>query len=113
MSMKRTILIKEVKYSNQAKTLLGMMKIAQVVTKKMVTVHMVNDSATSMLVHKMKNDDYSSAARHPLSVAGICTLTRDSLREVSTCPELYEDIEESGFRGNNGGPACARVNCRP
>ena len=36
MIMKRTILIKEVKYSNQAKILLGMTKMMQVTTKKMV-----------------------------------------------------------------------------
>ena len=42
--MKRTILIKEVKYSNQANTLLGMEKMTQVVTTNMVTAHIVSTS---------------------------------------------------------------------
>ena len=63
--MKRTILIKEVKYSNQAKILLGMMKMTQVVTKNMVTIHLVSNSSTSMLVHTMKNGSYSKASTRP------------------------------------------------
>ena len=43
MSMKRMILINEVKYSNQAKTVFGMTKMMQVTTKKMVTVFEVNN----------------------------------------------------------------------
>lgn len=109
MSMKRMILIKEVKYSNQAKIVLGMVKMIMVVTKKMVTVYTVNKSAISMLVHRMENGGYRSAARHPPLLAGMCTLTRGSLWEVSICPELDENVEESGFGGNNGGPTCARV----
>ena len=44
MSMKRTILIIEVKYSNHANTLLGMEKMTQVVTTNMVTAHTVSTS---------------------------------------------------------------------
>ena len=43
MSMKRTILIKEVKYSNQAKTVLGMTKMIQVTTRKIVTVQHISN----------------------------------------------------------------------
>ena len=59
MSMKRTILIKEVQYSNQAKILLGMTKMTQVRTKKMVTIHLVSNSLRSMIFHTMKNGSYS------------------------------------------------------
>lgn len=44
MSVKRTILIKEVKHSNQANTLLGMEKMTQVVTTNMVTAHTISTS---------------------------------------------------------------------
>ena len=64
MSMKRTILIKEVKYSNQANTLLGMEKMTHVVTTNMVTAHIVSTSAVKD-VHKIQNGDYSCAARYP------------------------------------------------
>ncbi len=110
MSMKRTILIKEVKYSNQAKILLGMMKMTQVTTTKMVTVDMVSKSAASTLSNRMRNCGYSSVARYPPLLAGTGTLTGGSLGEVSICPELDENIEERCFRSNNGGPTYARVN---
>ena len=42
--MNKTILIKEVKYSNQANILLGMEKMTQVVTTNMVTAHIVSTS---------------------------------------------------------------------
>ena len=86
MSMKRTILIKEVKYSNQAKILLGMTKMMQVATKKMVTIHLVSNSSTSIIIHTMKK--LVDTARYPPDLAGICTLTGCSLGEVSICPEL-------------------------
>ena len=38
MSMNKTILISEVTYSNQAKTVLGKVKMRQVTTTKMVTI---------------------------------------------------------------------------
>ncbi len=110
MSMNRTILIKEVQYSNQAKILLGMTKMTQVTTTKMVTIDMVNNCAASTLSHRMRNYGYSSVARYQPLLAGIGTLTGGTLGEVSICPELDENIEESGFRSNNGGPTYARVN---
>lgn len=42
--MKSTILIKEVQYSNQANTVLGMTKMAQVTTTKIVTIIIVNEA---------------------------------------------------------------------
>lgn len=42
ISMKRPILIKEVTYSNQAKNTLGMTKMAQVTTTKIVTIHVIS-----------------------------------------------------------------------
>ena len=113
MSMKRTILIKEVKYSNQAKISLGITKMTQVVTTKMVTVHMVSNSTTSILVHRMENGGYSSAASASIIVGRNMHTHGGSLGKVSICPELDENVEERGFRGNNGSPTCARVNCRP
>lgn len=112
MSMKRTILIKEVKYSNQAKIVLGMVKMTQVVTTKMVTVHMVNDSAIFQ-VRPQNKEGYRNAARRSLMLVGICTLTRGSLGKIPSSPELDENIEKGGFRGNNRRPTCARVNYRP
>ena len=79
MSMKRAILIKEVQYSNQANILLGMTKMTQVVTTKMVTAHMVNMSVSLMLVHRVESGDYSCVARYPPLVAWIFTLTGSSL----------------------------------
>lgn len=100
------ILIKEVKYSNQAKTVLGIVKMMQVTTKKMVTFHRVSTTIISRLVSTSRGDGLSSAANHPSTLA---RLTRSSLGEISTCPELDEDVEESSFRGNNGCPTCARL----
>ena len=70
-------------------------------------------SAISRIVNGMKNGGYRSATRHASLLAETGELTRGSLGKVSTCPKLDENIEESSFRGNNGGPTCARVNCRP
>ena len=66
-----------------------------------------------MLVNGMKNGGCNHAARHPSLLAGIYKLTGGSLGKVSTSPELNENVEESSFRGNNGGPTCAKVNHRP
>ena len=66
-----------------------------------------------MLVNGMKNGGCKNAASHPSWLAGIYKLTGGSLGKVSTSPELNENVEESSFRGNNGGPTCARVNHRP
>ena len=58
ISMKRTILIKEVQYSNQAKNTFGMTNMAQVTTTKMVTIHVV-----SKFTQPLENDYQIGIAR--------------------------------------------------
>ena len=70
MSMKRTILINDVKYSNQAKIVLGMTKMTQVTTKKMVTVRLVN-KLLSVPVHCTRDVVYEVAAKHPPLLVGV------------------------------------------
>lgn len=82
----------------QAKTVLGIMKMAQVATRKMVTVDLV-----SMFIKCIWRLALQRGSR---------ILTGRSLGEVSTCPKLNEDIEESGLGCNDGGPTFPRVNCR-
>lgn len=85
--MKRMILIKEVQYSNHAKTVLGMVKITQVTTTKMVTIRTVR-------VLPICGVRVAEEVQARAGAMIICTLTRGSLGEVVVCPELDQDVEE-------------------
>ena len=139
MSMKRTILINDVKYSNLLVKLVlafpfSCKRWGKLLPRHVSNIHMSLRSWRTTLWKDVpgkdcvghdeddtgcnqKNGDYLHRQNVLYSVDGGSSLllrpgilTGCGLGEVSTCPKLDEDIEESGFRSYDGGPTYTRVN---